>query len=218
MSLTLDGTSGITSSGGTNVLQADAVITANLQNGAVTTDKIANLGVTEGKLAANAVTTAKITDANVTEAKIASNAVTTAKINNAAITDAKIDTMAATKLTGDIAAARITNALNATGSAPIYACRAWVNFNNSGIRASGNVSSVTRNSTGNYTINFATAMPDVNYSFSCHGRTPNASGIAAISLQDAAIKSTTQFQFTVVSSAGENITRDTTDGTVTIFR
>jgi len=56
--------------------------------------------------------------------------------------------------------------LNATGSAPIFACRAWVNFNGTGtvaIRASGNVSSVTRNSTGNYTVNFTTGMPDANY-------------------------------------------------------
>jgi hypothetical protein len=47
-----------------------------------------------------------------------------------------------------------------------YACRAWVNFNGTGtvaIRASGNVSSITDNGTGNYTINFTTAMPDVNY-------------------------------------------------------
>ena len=57
---------------------------------------------------------------------------------------------------------------NATGSAPVYACRAWVNFNGQGtlaIRGSGNVSSVTDNGTGDYTINFTTAMPDVNYSF-----------------------------------------------------
>jgi len=70
-------------------------------------------------------------------------------------------------LTGDVAAARITGALNATGSAPIYACRAWVNFNGTGtvaIRASGNVSSITDNGTGDYTVNFATAMPDANYS------------------------------------------------------
>jgi hypothetical protein len=75
--------------------------------------------------------------------------------------------IAASQLTGDVAAARITTALNATGSAPIYACRAWVNFNGTGtvaIRASGNVSSITDNGTGNYTINFTTAMPDVNYS------------------------------------------------------
>jgi hypothetical protein len=54
-----------------------------------------------------------------------------------------------------------------TGSAPSYTCRAWVNFNGTGtvaIRASGNVSSITDNGTGDYTVNFTTAMPDVNYS------------------------------------------------------
>jgi hypothetical protein len=48
-----------------------------------------------------------------------------------------------------------------------YGCRAWVNFNGTGtvaIRASGNVSSITDNGTGDYTINFTTAMPDANYS------------------------------------------------------
>ena len=52
--------------------------------------------------------------------------------------------------------------------ATAYGCRAWVNFNGTGtvaIRASGNVSSITDNGTGDYTINFTTAMPDVNYSF-----------------------------------------------------
>lgn len=61
---------------------------------------------------------------------------------------------------------RLRNALNAAGSAPTYACRAWVNFNGTGtvaIRASGNVSSITDNGTGDYTVNFATAMPDANY-------------------------------------------------------
>jgi len=52
-------------------------------------------------------------------------------------------------------------------AAAAYGCRAWVNFNGTGtvaIRDSGNVSSITDNGTGNYTINFATAMPDANYS------------------------------------------------------
>jgi hypothetical protein len=52
-------------------------------------------------------------------------------------------------------------------SATAYGCRAWVNFNGTGtvaIRASGNVSSITDNGTGQYTVNFSTAMPDVNYS------------------------------------------------------
>lgn len=48
-----------------------------------------------------------------------------------------------------------------------YSCRAWVNFNGTGtvaIRSSGNVSSITDNGTGDYTVNFATAMSDANYS------------------------------------------------------
>lgn len=60
----------------------------------------------------------------------------------------------------------IPTALNASGSAPIYAARAWVNFNGTGtvaIRASGNVSSITDNNTGDYTVNFTTAMPDADY-------------------------------------------------------
>ena len=47
-----------------------------------------------------------------------------------------------------------------------FGCRAWVNFDGTGtvaIRASGNVSSITDNGTGDYTVNFTTAMPDANY-------------------------------------------------------
>jgi hypothetical protein len=79
-----------------------------------------------------------------------------------------VSDLPAANLTGDVAAARIADALNASGSAPIYACRAWVNWDgNSGsgntIRASGNVSSVSRTATGEFTVNFSTAMPDANY-------------------------------------------------------
>jgi hypothetical protein len=55
----------------------------------------------------------------------------------------------------------------ASGSAPSYSARAWVNFNGTGtvaIRGSVNVSSVTDDATGQYTVNFTTAMVDVNYS------------------------------------------------------
>ena len=60
----------------------------------------------------------------------------------------------------------IQNVLNAAGSAPMYACRAWVNFNGTGtvpILASGNVSSITDNDKGDYTVNFTTNMEDANY-------------------------------------------------------
>ena len=50
--------------------------------------------------------------------------------------------------------------------ATAYGCRAWVNFNGIGtvaIRSSGNVSSITDNGTGDYKVNFTSAMPDANY-------------------------------------------------------
>ena len=51
-------------------------------------------------------------------------------------------------------------------NANAYGCRAWVNFNGTGtvaIRGSGNVSSITDNGAGDYTVNFTTAMLDANY-------------------------------------------------------
>jgi hypothetical protein len=92
----------------------------------------------------------------------------------------KIDPVATTAITASTAEAetgtdntkfitplRLREGVNATGTAPIYACRAWVNFNGTGtvaIRASGNVSSITDNGVGDFGINFASAMPDDNYS------------------------------------------------------
>ena len=57
--------------------------------------------------------------------------------------------------------------LNVSGTAPMFACRAWVNFNGTGtvaISASGNVSSITDNGTGDYTVNLTTPLQDQNYS------------------------------------------------------
>lgn len=66
---------------------------------------------------------------------------------------------------------------NLVDGIPAYVCRAWVNFNGTGtpaIRAAGNVTSITDNGTGDYTINFAVAMTDVNYSaVSSTGNTGN---------------------------------------------
>jgi hypothetical protein len=64
---------------------------------------------------------------------------------------------------------RMREGFNASGTAPVFAARAWLNLNGSGgatIRASGNVSSVTYFGEGSYVVNFATAMEDANYSAS----------------------------------------------------
>jgi hypothetical protein len=86
------------------------------------------------------------------------NSIATAAIEDGAVTNAKL-TLAAN-------ASNIKTALNASGDAPIYAARAWVNFNGTGtvaIRAAGNVASITDRGTGKYTVNLTTAMPDANY-------------------------------------------------------
>jgi hypothetical protein len=74
-----------------------------------------------------------------------------------------------TFLRGDNTWNGVASLTTASGSAPSYSARAWVNFNGTGtvaIRASGNVSSITDNGTGDYTVNFTTAMADANYAIS----------------------------------------------------
>jgi hypothetical protein len=59
------------------------------------------------------------------------------------------------------------NAIESVAGLGRYTAQAWVNFNGTGtvaIRAAGNVSSITDHTTGDYTVNFANALPDANYS------------------------------------------------------
>ena len=58
------------------------------------------------------------------------------------------------------------NTLQNTSGVEVYTAKAWVNFNGTGtvaIRAAGNVSSITDNGTGDYTVNFTVAMTNANY-------------------------------------------------------
>jgi hypothetical protein len=65
------------------------------------------------------------------------------------------------------------NTLQDASGVERFTARAWVNFNGTGtvaIRASGNVSSITDHGAGDYTVNFATALPDADYAaLVCHG-------------------------------------------------
>ena len=59
--------------------------------------------------------------------------------------------------------------------------RAWVNFNGTGtvaIRASYNVSSITDNGTGDYTLNFTTAFVDTSYAHAIGSKGYSGSGVA----------------------------------------
>lgn len=102
-------------------------------------------------------------------------------------------------------------------------CRAWVNFNGTGtvaIRASGNVSSITDNGVGDYTVNFTTAMQDANYT-PVFGYAQNLSGAAskvcalAVVAQGAAtLMTTTQLRIITADTA----VYDFAVVTVSIFR
>ena len=73
--------------------------------------------------------------------------------------------------TAEIAANAVTTAKLGSAEASGLA-KAWVNFNGTGtvaIRASYNVSSITDNGTGDYTVNFTTALADANYSVVASG-------------------------------------------------
>lgn len=106
----------------------------------------------------------------------------------------------------------------ATGSAPSYSARSWVNFTGTGtvaINASGNVSSITDNAVGDYTMNFTTAMSDANYAVS--GAVFTTSGSQARSLGGAANYSfaTGSLRFQTMSTSALN---DYTIVTVAIHR
>ena len=60
---------------------------------------------------------------------------------------------------------RASSGVLATQNGMTGIAKAWVNWNGSTatIRDSFNVSSVTRSATGNYLVNFTTAMPNANY-------------------------------------------------------
>jgi hypothetical protein len=152
-----------------NWVSGETVTPTKLNTTAAPTVVVADNEVTTSKILDANVTTAKIADANVTAAKLATSAVETAKIADDAVTNDKLSLAAN--------AGEIKKALNADNNPPIFACRAWVNFDgtkdttgtastantNRLIRASGNVTSVLRNGAGDYTVTFSTAMPDANY-------------------------------------------------------
>jgi hypothetical protein len=108
-------------------------------------------------------------------------------------------------------------ALNATGSAPVYACRAWVNFDGTGtpaIRASGNVSSITDNGVGNYTVNFTTAMEDGDYAVVCNAMAFD--GLGGVRFHGAGTKTTTSVKIYCTNDGRGGTDSPFTD--VAIFR
>jgi hypothetical protein len=147
-----------------------------------TTGDLYFAGVSAGASTADFATIAATVSPNgVTTGTILNSAVTTDKINNLAVTTAKI-------ANANITAGKLDGAQS--GSAPIYGARVWVNFNGTGvvaIRASGNVTSITDNGTGDYTVNFATGMSDEKYSVSGLCQRPDTNNDIALTIPYASL-------------------------------
>lgn len=120
-----------------------------------------------------------------------------------------------------------TNTLsNAAGSASVPvdtvingSAKAWVNFNGTGtvaIRAAFNVSSITDNGVGDYTVNFTTALADANYAMAGNqlgGATSPGSGARALcplTFNTSSLR--------VIDTAGTGAAEDSLYVTVAIFR
>jgi hypothetical protein len=144
---------------------ANQIVAGNSSNGgtAISTDTSGTLNIVTGSgSGSNAITIDASQNVAMTASQtVAGNLTVTGTLNANALTNT----------TGSFSGDLSFN--SGYGSAAVaYGCRAWVNFNGTGtvaIRASGNVSSITDNATGNYTINFTTAMPDINYCVCSNG-------------------------------------------------
>jgi hypothetical protein len=104
-------------------------------------------------------------------------------------------------------------------SAVAYGCRAWVNFDGTGtpaIRASGNVSSITDNGTGSYTINFTTAMPDANYS--AIGMCGGTAGTFEVRGADGSFQTTSSFAVVSINDGSVGTATDPLYMNFAIFR
>jgi hypothetical protein len=106
-----------------------------------------------------------------------------------------------------------------SGSAPLYMCRAWVNFNGTGtvaIRGSGNVSSITDNGTGTYTVNFTTAMSDANYCTNATGTHDGGAYVSWGTVANDTPPTTSAVRTDFLNNSG--ITTDVSFAQVSIFR
>ena len=132
------------------------------------------------------------------------------RINSLGITDGTI-------VNGDINASAGITLAKLSG---VNDAKAWVNFNGTGtpaIRASFNVTSITDNGTGDYTVNITTALTDANYSIvgSSGGQNSTTNG-AVYLLDQSTARTTSLFRVNIGNSVGGAV--DTPQINIAVFR
>ena len=242
MSVVIDGTLGITSPAETvqgaltttgNTLLGDASTdTLNVGNGGLVKDASGNVGIGTSNSAAGKLSVAgrigafNTTGANDSLVQIWNSGTSSSISSTYSSTGAytPIDFLTSDTVRASITAAGLFQFNSGYGSAATaYGCRAWVNFNGQAvaIRASGNVSSITDNGTGDYTVNFTTAIVDINYSISAYCAYLSTSVAAEYSLVGDCIKLVGSLRIVTgyVSSLVANLTlADRLVNDIAIFR
>ena len=122
---------------------------------------------------------------------------------------------------------RLTTISNQGGTASVPSdtvingsAKAWVNFNGTGtvaIRASFNVSSITDNNTGDYTVNFTNAMPDTNYAVQIGVSDMSWGGYGVVRTSSDLLTSSVRI-YTFLGSSNTSNLADSNPCSVTIFR
>ena len=186
MSVIINGDTGITTPAETvqgaltttgNTILGDATTdTLNVGAGGLVKDASGNVGIGTSNSAAGKLSVAgrigafNTTGANDSLVQIWNNGTSSSISSTYSSTGAytPIDFLTSDTVRASITTSGLFQFNSGYGSAATaYGCRAWVNFNGSGtvaIRASGNVSSITDNAAGSWTVNFTTALVDANYS------------------------------------------------------
>jgi len=194
------------------------------------TSTISTLAVTGTSTMTGAVsvgTTLGVTGVTTVQAGTAAlPAITTTGDTNTGIFFPAADTIAFSE--GGVEAMRIDSSGNLLfnsgyGSvATAFGVRAWVNFNGTGtvaIRGSGNVTSITDNGTGDYTVNFTTAMPDANYStVGTTGSPAAAHGIVTFFAGTGTATTTSTIRFATVTANGSSTQFDYVNVCLAVFR
>jgi len=113
------------------------------------------------------------------------------------------------------------NTIQNTSGVEVYTAKAWVNFNGTGtvaIRASGNVSSITDNGDGDYTVNFTTAMPDANYCTQVTAKRGTVNNDLVALLKASGTYTTSAVQVICVANSNYSTTLDADPVCVAVFR
>lgn len=106
--------------------------------------------------------------------------------------------------------AYVDSLITFTGSAPIFGVRAFCVWNGEGstgtttTQAEGNIGTLTKNSTGSWTVTFTTAMPDANYAISFSGGEGGSADNTIQTVYDVISRSTTGFNFQVCDPTGND--------------